>query len=69
MAIITGQAIKILLCYYYLTLLQIEEDQVFCININEKALYLKNDPNYSIPQKNPLVYALKDIFNKVKKIP
>jgi len=45
MAIIVGQFIKLLLCYYYLTIVQIEEEQVFSVEVSSKSFFLKNDPN------------------------
>lgn len=64
MAAIVSQVIKILLCYYYLTLVQIDEEQVFSVQFSSKTLFMKNDPNVNYSQKNPLIYALKDILNK-----
>lgn len=45
MVIIVGQFIKLLLCYYYLTIVQVEEEQIFSLEFNSKSLFLKNDPN------------------------
>lgn len=43
MAIIGGQFIKILLCYYYLTISQIDEDQAFSVVVGERTLFMKNE--------------------------
>lgn len=64
LVIMTSIVIKFVLCWNYLSLFHIEENQIFTVVAFSKTFFMKYDANILNPPKNPLVYSLRNIFNK-----